>query len=231
MTAGPAVRSSSGGTPRTAVTTVAPVVTALLRVSSRLLAVRTAGGYVLAAPAFVAWAGSSSQAATEVRLRVAGMVAAAIAALLWEDRCVAVVGATPVGLPTVRRVRGLLMAGLLALGWGLAALMADAFAIALLIEAIGLAVLLTALIGWLTQGRGGESIAAYPVPALLVVLAALYRLPERWNLLMITPDAAWSGQQTRWAMLIGLAAGAVAWLGRDPGKSLRTSIFAARRAG
>ena len=231
MTAGPTVSAGPGSPPRTAVTTVAPVVTALLRVSSRLLAVRTAGLYVLAAPAFVAWAGAPSQAATEARLRVAGMVAAAIAALFWEDRCVALVGATPVGLPTVRRVRGLLTAVLLALGWSLAALVANTFAIALLIETVGLVVLLTALIGWLADGRGGESIAAYPVPALLMVLAALYRLPERWNLLMITPDAAWSGQQTRWAILIALAASAVAWLGRDPATCLRTSLFAARRAG
>ena len=177
----------------------------------------------------MAWAGPSSSAALEVRLRIAGLAAAAVAALLWEDLCVALVGATPVGLPAVRRVRGLLMGLLLALGWALAALVAGTFAAPLLVEAVGLAVVLTALTGWLGPGRAGESVAAYPVPALLLVLVALYRLPERWTLLMVAPDASWSGPQTRWAILTGLAACAVVWLGRDPAMSLRTRLF--RRSG
>ena len=202
-------------------TTVVPVVTALVRVSSRLLAVRLAGLYVLAAPAFVGWAGSSAQPAVEVRLRVAGMVAAVIAALLWEERSVALIGSTPVGLPAVRRVRGLLMGLLLATGWSLAALVAQAFPVWLVVETVGLAVLLTALIGWLARGRDGESFAAYPVPALLVVLMALYRLPERYTLLMMTPATSWSGPQTRWLLLTVLTGGLVAWFGRDPATSWR----------
>ena len=202
-------------------TTVGPVVTALVRVSSRLLAVRLAGLYVLAAPAFVLWAGSSAQPAVEVRLRVAGMVAAVIAALLWEERSVALIGSTPVGLPAVRRVRGLLMGLLLATGWSLAALVAQTLPVWLVVETVGLAVLLTALIGWLASGRDGESVAAYPVPALLVVLVALYRLPERYALLMMTPDTSWSGPQTRWLLLTALTGCLVAWLGRDPATSWR----------
>ena len=219
-------------------TPAAPVVTALLRVSCRLLAVRAAVLYLVAAPGFVAWAGSSSTAAVEVRLRIVGLIAAPVAALLWEDRSTAVIEATPVGLPAVRRLRGLLVASLLVLGWSLAALgaglrMPGDAAPALLgpgIEAIGLAALLLVLIGALASGRAGESVAAYPVPVLLVLLAVLHRLPARWNLLVITPGAPWSGPQTRWALLITVAGCAVAWLGRDSATAARPGRSRGSRA-
>lgn len=186
-------------------------------VTVRQPAVRAGAAYALVAPLFVALGGASS--AVEVRLRVVGVAAALVPALLWEDRCCELAAATPTGLPAVRRDRLLLVLALVVLGWGSAALLArpDVAARALAVEAAGLVALLLAVVGLLASHRQQERVAAYPVPALIAVLVVLQRLPERWTLLAGAPGGPqWPAVEQRWLAVLAVSALVVAWSARDP---------------
>lgn len=187
----------------------------------RLPAVRAALVLLVVAPSFVAWWPTGPAGA---HLRVAGMVLAAAVALAWEDRCAVLTAATPTGLPAVRRGRAVVVCGLLGLAWLLcclaAELTADEAAVpyaAVSLQSAAVAATVVAVIAAWARGREGEPVLALPGPVLLLVLAALFRLPRRVSLLHATPgDEGWPAERTRWWLLLGLAMLVVMRAGRDP---------------
>lgn len=187
---------------------------------SRVIALRMAVGLAIVAPVFVAWGGRASDA--EIRLRLVGLATAVVLAALWEERCAALTSATPVGLPAVLRGRGLLLVTVLVAGWlGSAAVVASrpgpSHVAGHAVEAAGLAAVVLAVVGLLSYRRDGESIAAYPIPVVLVVLLLASRLPKRWSLLGAFPGSAeWGAECARWAGVLVASLLLVAWLGRDP---------------
>ena len=201
-----------------------------LRVAVRLPAVRTAAALVVIAPVIVLWVGESGQQA--VRLRVVGMLLAAAAAMVWDDRSALLTAPTPVGLPAVRHGRALVVAVLLLAAWGLACLAARGNDVpygAVSLQSGVVAVLLVALVGWLSRDREGEQLLALPVPLLLVVVVALSRLPRRFSLLTQQPgDVGWPGERTRWLVLLGLSLALTLRLDRDP--AARRSLSHSRGA-
>jgi hypothetical protein len=179
--------------------------------------VRAALLLVVAGPVWVAWLGARADA--PVRLRVLGLAVAVAAAFAWDDRVHSLTAPTPVGLPAVRRGRALVVAPLLLLAFAL-----GAFAVpsgvslplrALALQTCAVAALLLAVVGWV--GRDGDGILAVPLPAVMVLVALLYRLPEPVTMLHADPtSAAWPAERTRWLVLLLVAAAVVAWWARDP---------------
>lgn len=190
-----------------------------LRVAVSLPGVRAAAVLAVVGPAFVVWAGEESD--TGLRLLLAGLAAGVALALVWDDRCAPLTSATPVGLPSVRLGRGALLLVALVAGWGACALAADRAEPdipvgAIAVPALAMAALLLAAIGLLARGREGEPIAAYPVPALLLLLLLLSRLPDRWTLLVSPAGPGWAQVRDRWLLLLAASAAVAIWMLRDP---------------
>jgi len=187
------------------------------RVALRHAAVRSALLLVLAGPAWVAWAGKAADA--PVRLRLLALALAVVAALAWDDRVHGLTAATPVGLPAVRRGRALVVGCLLLLTYalGLRAVPegTDVPAAAVLLQACGLAALLLALVAWL--GRDGDVVLAVPLPAAMLLVVLMYRLPTAVAMLRAEANTpAWAAERTRWWVVLAFSAALVAWWGRDP---------------
>lgn len=169
-------------------------------------------------PASVRWWGEAASA--PLRLRLLGLLLAAAVALSWDDRAHVLTASTPVGLPAVRRGR-LALAGALAAGcFGLAALAVpageDAPVAALSLQTLALAVLLLAVAGWF--GRDGDPVLVVPLPALLLTLVVLSRLPHRVAMLQSDPRSPeWADERTRWWVLLAVAFVLLLRLQRDPG--------------
>ena len=189
-----------------------------MRVATRLPAIRTAAALLVIAPAIVAWVGEAGQQAT--RLRVMGMLLAAAAAMVWDDRSAVLTAPTPVGIPAVRHGRALVVVALLLVAWGLACLAARGHDVAygaVSLQSGVVAVLLVGLVGWLSRDREGEQLLALPVPVLLVVVVVMFRLPRRFSLLTQRPgDVGWPGERTRWLVLLAVSLALVFRLDRDP---------------
>jgi hypothetical protein len=189
-----------------------PLRAALRHPSERALVVLS-----LVGPAWVAWLGKDDDGV--IRLRVLGMALVVAAAMSWDDRVHALTAAAPVGLPAVRRGR-VLVAGLLALvGFGagcLAAPGAEPLHVpALALQSVALGALLMALVAWF--GRDGEPVLVVPLPALLLSLGVLVKLPKPLTFLHAAPGSpAWPDERLRWLGLLVTAVLAVAVLGRDP---------------
>lgn len=189
------------------------------RVVLSLPGLRLAVLVAFAGPLVVVHAGKESD--TALRLLLVGLATAVAIALVWDDRCAPVTAATPVGLPAVRRGRGLALSAALVAGWAGSAWAADRAVPELPVTAMGipvltLAVVLLAVIGLLTRGRDGEPVGTYPVPVLLVLLLLLSRLPDSWALLVAPTDAAWPAARTRWLLLLVASAALMIWTLRDP---------------
>lgn len=188
-----------------------------VRVALRLPAVRTAALLVVVAPVIVRWVGDAGQ--EPVRLRVVGMLLAAAAAMVWDDRCAVLTVPTPVGLPAVRRGRALLVLSLLLVAWGFSCLAAsglDAPYAVISLQSGATAALLVAVVGWLSRGHEGEQLLALPVPVLLVTVVVMTRLPDRFSLLTQQPgDAGWPAERARWLGLLALSVFLVLHLDRD----------------
>jgi len=172
-----------------------------------------------AGPAFVRWEGKAD--AAPIRLRLVGLVVAALFALVWEDRTAQLVAATPVGLPALQRGRLVVLLLVVCVAWTLACSAAtvattDARVWSATVEVAAVAALLTAIVGALARGRLGESLAAYPVPLLLVLLALAFRVPQRWALIAAPGTPQWTDVHRRWAALLLLGLVAVAVAARDP---------------
>jgi hypothetical protein len=172
---------------------------------------------LVAGPIFVAVLGEAEDA--PIRLRLVGLAAVVAAALTWDDRIHALTASTPVGLPAVRRGRGLLVMTVIAVAFSLSWLAVPAGVTvpvaALALQTVALVALLLALVGWF--GRDGEPVLALPAPALLLVLVALNRLPHQVALLRADPsDNAWPAERNRWLVLLAVAAAVALRLGRDP---------------
>lgn len=180
-----------------------------VRVALHLPAVRTAAVLVVLAPVIVAWVGEDGQ--QPGRLRFVGMLLAAAAAMVWDDRCATLTAPTPVGLPAVRHGRAFMVFGLLMLAWALSCLAARGhdvpYAVVCLQSGV-MAVLLVGLVGWLS--RDGEQSLTLPVPVLLVTVVAMSRLPERFALLTEQPD------RSRWLVLLAVSVLLVLRMDRDP---------------
>lgn len=173
----------------------------------------------VAGPLVVVHAGKESD--TALRLLLVGLATAVAIALVWDDRCAPVTAATPVGLPAVRRGRGLVLSAALVAGWGVCAWAADRAVpdlpvTAMAVLVLGLAVATLAVTGVLARGRDGEPVGTYPVPVLLVLLLLLSRLPDRWALLVAPTDADWPAARDRWLLLLVVAAVLTGWVLRDP---------------
>ncbi len=189
-----------------------------VRVAVRLPAVRTAAALVVIAPAVVAWVGEAGQ--EPARLRVVGMLLAAAAAMVWDDRSASLTAPTPVGLPAVRHGRALVVVTLLLVAWCLACLAARGHDVPygpVSLQSGVLAVLLVALVGWLSRDREGEQLLALPVPVLLVLVVVMFRLPPRFALLTQRPgEVGWPDERARWLVLLGLSLALLFRLDRDP---------------
>ena len=189
-----------------------------VRVAVRLPAVRTATALVVVAPAIVAWVGEAGQEPT--RLRVVGMLLAAAAAMVWDDRSAVLTSPTPVGLPAVRHGRALVVLALLLIAWGASCLAARGHDVpygAVSLQSGVTGVLLVALVGWLSRDREGEQLLALPVPVLLVVVLVMSRLPRPVSLLSQQPgEVGWPGERPRWLVLLALSLALVLRLDRDP---------------
>ncbi len=189
-----------------------------VRVAVRLPAVRTAAALVVIAPVIVAWAGRSGEEPT--RLRVVGMLLAAAAAMVWDDRSAVLTTPTPVGLPAVRHGRALVVVTLLLIAWGLGCLAARGHDVpygAVSLQSGVVAVLLVSLVGWLSRDREGEQLLALPVPVLLVVIVVMTRLPHSVSLLNQQPgEVGWPAERTRWLVLLALSLVLLLRLDRDP---------------
>jgi hypothetical protein len=180
-------------------------------------AVRAALLLVAAGPVWVAWLGERADA--PVRLRVLGLALAVSASFAWDDRVHSLTAPTPVGLPAVRRGRALVVLPLLVLAFavGVRAVPSD---VALPVRPVALqtcamAAVLLAVVGWV--GRDGDAVLAVPVPAVMVLVALLYRLPQPVTMLHADPlSPAWPAERARWFVLLVVAAGVVAWWARDP---------------
>ena len=179
--------------------------------------VRAALLLVVAGPVWVAWLGERADA--PVRLRVLGLGLAVAAAFVWDDRVHSLTAPTPVGLPAVRRGRALVVAPLLVLAFvlGVCAVPSEvSFPVRpVALQTCAIAALLLAVVGWV--GRDGDAVLAVPVPAVMVLVALLYRLPQPVTMLHADPlSAAWPAERARWFVLLVVAAGVVAWWARDP---------------
>lgn len=189
-----------------------PVRTALRHPSVRALLVLAVAG-----PVWVAWLGKDADAV--IRLRVLGMALVVAAAMSWDDRVHALTASSPVGLPAVRRGRTLVVAVLVVAGFGLGCLaVPDGLRLpvgALALQSAALGALLLALVAWF--GRDGEPVLVVPLPALLVSLAVLIKLPSPFTFLHADPGStAWPAERVRWLALLALALAVAALLGRDP---------------
>lgn len=187
------------------------------RVALRHPSVRAALLLALLAPVWVGLVGRDADAG--VRLRVLGFVLAAVAALSWDDRGHGLCACTPVGLPAVRRGRGLVVLALLVVAFVLGRLAvpggADLSVTAVVLQSGAMTGLLLALAAWF--GRDGEPVLVVPLPALLVSLAVLVNLPRPVTFLRSMPgDAGWPAERASWLALLVLALLAVTVLGRDP---------------
>jgi hypothetical protein len=183
----------------------------------RLPAVRAALLLVALGPVFVAWLGKHDDA--PVRVRVLGLAVVVVAGYAWDDRVHALTSASPVGLPAVRRGRGLVVGALLCLAFalGVAAVPSDVDVPvrALVLQACALALLMLAVIG--AVGRYGDPVLALPVPLLIAMLVVLTRLPASIALLRATPGApGWPAERTRWVVLLAVSAAVLSWWARDP---------------
>ena len=185
------------------------------QVAARHPAVRVAVLLLLAGPPAVAWWGDPESG--PLRLRVLGLLLAAVVALAWDDRAHLLTASTPVGLPAVRRGRVLVVAGLGAAAFaaGCVVVPREAPVAALSLQSGALAALLLAVVGWF--GRDGDPVLVVPAPALLLSLLVVSRLPEEVGLLRAEPGTpGWPDERLRWWVLLG-AAGLVALrLHRDP---------------
>ncbi|HUR13570.1 MAG TPA: hypothetical protein VM097_03650 [Mycobacteriales bacterium] len=187
------------------------------RTALRHPAVRVVLLLVLLGPVWIAWLGKDD--ASVVRLRVLGLALAVAVAMSWDDRVHAMTASAPVGLPAVRRGRGLITVVLALVGFGLGcAAVPDGqqlHAAALLLESVALGGLLLALVAWF--GRDGDPVLVVPLPALLISLVVLIKLPAPLTFLRAEPGSAgWPDERARWLGLLGLALVCVALLGRDP---------------
>lgn len=190
-----------------------------LRYTWRTRPVLATGAVALLGTAFIVWAGEDAEA--PLRLRLVGLVLASLLALVWEDATAPVAAATPVGLPALQRERLITLLLAVSAAWtsaclATAATVADARLVAATVEVAALAALLTGLVGLLARGRLGESLAAYPIPLLLVVLVVVIRIPARWRLVTSPDSADWTDAHRRWAGLLVVGLLAVAWAARDP---------------
>ncbi|MBK5306308.1 MAG: hypothetical protein JJD92_06420 [Frankiaceae bacterium] len=184
----------------------------------------------LVGPAFVLFVGKDTDA--PIRLRVVGLALAVLVALGWEDRAAPLAAATPVGLPAVQRGRLLLLvlaaSGALALTCVAATQRApDVGVWSAAVEIGAVAALLTAIVGALARERLGESLSAYPVPLLLVLLVLAFRVPERWTLVASPGSPAWGDVHRRWSGLLVIGLLALVVVGRDPAS--RTLLNRGRR--
>ena len=187
------------------------------RTALRHPAVRTAVLVLLVGPPYVAWLGKADDA--PIRLRVLGLAVVVAAALAWDDRVHALTASTPVGLPAVRRGRASVVLAVLASAFGLGVLaVPDGVPLpvgALVLQTGALVALLMALVAF--AGRDGEPVLVLPVPALLISLVVLSRLPHQIGMLRADPlGDAWAAERTRWIVLLVVAALAVVHLWRDP---------------
>jgi len=185
------------------------------RTAVRHPAVRAILLLLVAGPSSVAWWGAEGDA--PIRLRVLGMLLAAAVALAWDEQAHAVIAASPVGLPAVRRGRvvlvTLLAGGAFVLGW--AAVPGDVPAAAVALQSTAIAVLLLVVVAWF--GRDGDPVSVVPFPALLLSLAVLARLPADLALLRADPRSSeWAAERVRWWVLLGLCALLLLRLQRDP---------------
>jgi len=180
-------------------------------------AVRSALVLLAAGPAGVAWIGAGEDAA--VRLRLLGLAVVVVAAYAWDDRAHGLTSPTPVGLPAVRRGRALVVGVLLSLAFagGVVAVPSgvDVPTGALVLQTVALCAALLAVVGWL--GRDGDSVLAVPMPALLLMVVALNRLPSSVALLRADPRSPeWGAERARWLVLLAVGAALLAWWARDP---------------
>lgn len=187
------------------------------RIALRHPAIRAALVLLVMAPVFVAWLGERDSA--PVRLRAVGFAVVVATALAWDDRVHALTAATPVGLPAVRRGRGLLVMALLSAAFVLSCLAVPPGVpvpvAALVLQTGTLVAVLLAVVGWV--GRDGDPVLVLPAPVLLLVLVVLSRLPHQVAMLRAEPGAgAWPAERNRWLVLLVVAALAVVWLSRDP---------------
>lgn len=191
--------------------------------------VRAALLLLVAGPPVVAWWGKDADA--PIRLRLLGMAVAVAVALAWDDRAHVLTTSTPVGLPAVRRGRVLVVALLavaaFALGWLAVPGGASVPVGSLVLQSISFATLLLVVVGWF--GRDGESVLVVPLPALLLSVVVMFRLPERVALLRADPRSPeWADERIRWWVLLGVCVLLVARLQRDPAARPRPPSPAAR---
>jgi len=173
----------------------------------------------LLGPGFVLAVGKDIDA--PLRLRMVGLLLAALFALVWDDRTAPLAAATPVGLPAVQRARLLVLLAVVSAAWTLACLAAaaestDVRVWSATVEIGAVAALLTAVVGGLARERPGESLAAYPVPLLLVLLVLAFRVPEQWALIVAPDSPAWTDVHRRWAVLLIVGILGIAVSTRDP---------------
>jgi hypothetical protein len=187
------------------------------RAALRHPSVRALVALVLVGPVWVAWLGKDEEGV--VRLRVLGMALVVAAAMSWDDRVHALTAAAPVGLPAVRRGR-VLVAGVLAVvGFGAGCLVVpgtEAVHVgAVALQSVALGALLLAVVAWF--GRDGEPVLVIPLPALLLSLAVLIKLPAPLTFLHAQPGTPqWPDERARWLGLLALSLTGVVLLGRDP---------------
>ena len=187
------------------------------RAALRHPSVRALVALLLVGPVWVAWLGKDD--AGVVRLRVLGMALVVAAAMSWDDRVHALTSAAPVGLPAVRRGRVLVAVVLAVAGFGAGCLLVPGtepvHAGAVALQSVALGALLLAVVAWF--GRDGEPVLVIPLPALLLSLGVLVKLPAPLTFLHAQPGSPqWPHERARWLALLVLALGGVVLLGRDP---------------
>lgn len=190
-----------------------------LRYAWRTRPVVATAAVALAATPFVRWVGNADGA--PIRLRLVGLLLAALLALVWEDGTAPLAAASPVGLPALQRARLGLLLLVACVAWALACWAAtvatsDARVWSATVEVAAVAALLTAVVGALARERLGESLTAYPVPLLLVLLALAFRVPHRWVLITGPGSPQWTDMHRRWAALLALGLVAIVVVSRDP---------------
>ena len=189
------------------------------RYAWRTWPVAVSAAALMLGPGFVLVVGKDGDA--PLRLRMVGLLLAAVVALVWEDRTAPVAAATPLGLPALQRARLLVLLAVVCVGWALtcvaaSTVSADVRVWSATVEVGAVAALLTAIVGGLARERPGESLAAYPVPLLLVLLVLAFRVPERWALIATPDSPVWTDMHRRWAGLLVVGLLAVVAVGRDP---------------
>jgi hypothetical protein len=86
---------------------------------------------------------------------------------------------------------------------------------ALSLQTVAVATVLLAVAGWF--GRDGDPVLVVPLPALLLTLAVLSRLPQEVAMLHADPRSPdWADERTRWWVLLALAGVGLLRLQRDP---------------